>query len=142
MIRINSSLSVPDSELDWQFIRASGPGGQKVNKASTAVQLRFDALHSPSLPDEIKVRLLRLAGRRLSSKGVIVIDARRFRSQERNRQDALERLVNLLRRATARPRPRRRTKAAVAAKRRRLENKRRRGDLKRDRRKVAGQVDV
>jgi len=142
MIRINSSLSVPDSELDWQFIRASGPGGQKVNKASTAVQLRFDALHSPSLPDEIKVRLLRLAGRRLSSKGVIVIDARRFRSQERNRQDALERLVNLLRRATARPRPRKLTKPPVAAKRRRLENKRRRGDLKRDRRKVAGQVDV
>jgi ribosome-associated protein len=142
MIRINHNLSVPDSELEWQFIRASGPGGQKVNKASTAVQLRFNALHSASLPDEVRVRLLRLAGRRLSSKGVIVIDARRFRSQERNRQDALERLARLLRRATTPPKPRKPTRPSVAAKRRRLEDKRRRGDLKRIRRGVAGHTDA
>lgn len=129
-------IKIAEDELEWRFIRASGPGGQKVNKASTAVQLRFDALHSPSLTDEVRVRLLRLAGQRLNNKGVVVIEARRFRSQERNREDALDRLHRLLERALVRPKPRKPTRPSTAAKRRRLEAKRRRGELKRGRRLV------
>lgn len=133
MKRRQSGIKIAEDELEWRFIRASGPGGQKVNKASTAVQLRFDALHSPSLTDEVRVRLLRLAGQRLNNKGVVVIEARRFRSQERNREDALDRLYRLIERALVRPKPRKPTRPSTAAKRRRLEAKRRRGELKRGR---------
>jgi ribosome-associated protein len=131
MIRITESIAIDEREIHEEFIRASGPGGQHLNKASTAVKLRFDVVHSPSLPEELKDRLIRLAGRRITEQGVIVIDARRFRSQERNRQDARERLVALIRKAAERPKPRRKTRPTTASKKRRLEHKRRRGDMKR-----------
>ncbi len=137
MLKIANGLTIPDDELQWRFIRASGPGGQKVNKTSSAVQLRFDALHSPSLSDEVRVRLLRLAGQRLSSKGIVTIEARRFRSQERNRQDALDRLKRLIARASERPKRRKATRPNVAVKRRRLEAKRKRGEIKRTRGRIS-----
>ncbi len=135
MIRITPSIVIDEDEIQFEFIRASGPGGQKINKVATAVQLRFDASRSPSLPDDVRVRLVRLAGRRVNKEGVLVIDARRFRTQEQNRRDALERLIALIRRAAERPTPRRRTKPTLAAKTRRLEAKRRRGRIKRLREK-------
>src|SRR5690349_25111238 len=109
MIAITDTLALDDTEISESFIRASGPGGQNVNKVASAVQLRFDARRSPSLPPEVRERVERLAGQRLTQDGVIVITAQRFRSQERNRQDALARLVALLRRAATPPRPRRPT---------------------------------
>jgi ribosome-associated protein len=130
MIRINDHLSIEESELDESFIRSSGPGGQNVNKLATAVQLRFDVRHSPSLPHEVRVRLERLAGRRLTRDGVLVLTAQRHRTQERNRADALERLVELIRAAAVRPTPRRPTKPTFGSKVRRLEGKKRRGGVK------------
>ena len=133
MIPITDTLSLGEDELDFEFVRASGPGGQNVNKVSTAVQLRFDAADSPSLPAEVRARLLKLAGRRATEAGVIIIDARRYRTQERNRQDAVERLVALIRRATERPKPRRRTRPTAASRKRRIDEKKRRGAVKRRR---------
>lgn len=133
MIRITPSLSIDERELSFQFMRASGPGGQNVNKVETAVQLRFDAAASPSLPDDVRARLMRLAGARLTTAGEVVIEAKRFRTQERNRQDAIERLVELIRRAAEKPKPRVATKPTLASKRRRLEGKRLRGETKRGR---------
>jgi ribosome-associated protein len=130
MIRINDHLSIDEGELDESFIRASGPGGQNVNKLSTAVQLRFDVRHSPSLPHDVRARLERLAGRRLTRDGVLVITAQRHRTQERNRDDALARLVELIRTAAVRPTPRRPTKPTFSSKVRRLEGKKRRGGIK------------
>ena len=118
------------------FIAAAGPGGQNVNKVATAVKLRFDARASSSLPGDVKARLRRLAGRRMTEEGVLVIDARRHRTQERNRQDALDRFVELVRQATERPKRRRKTKPTLASKMRRLENKRQRSQTKRFRRGV------
>src|SRR5207342_3612528 len=115
MLEITPNLSIPDDELVERFVRSSGPGGQNVNKVATAVQLRFDAARSPSLPEGVRARLLRLAGRRATREGVIVIDAQRFRTQERNRADALERLLELVRQATVVPKPRRRTKPTRAS---------------------------
>jgi len=135
-IRITRSLAIDESEIQQEFIRASGPGGQKVNKVATAVQLRFDVRHSPSLPDDVRRRLTRLAGRRMNEEGVLVITARRFRTQERNRQDAMDRLIELIRRAAEEPKPRRKTKPPPESKRRRLEAKRRRAQTKRLRRPV------
>lgn len=123
-------ITIPESELAETFIRASGPGGQKVNKAASAVQLRFNVLNSPSLPDAVKARLVRLAGRRLTSDGVLVIEARRFRDQARNRADARERLAALIARAAKPARPRKKTRVPAAEKRKRLEEKRRRGETK------------
>ena len=137
MIRITRTIAIAERELEEHFIRASGPGGQNVNKVSTAVELRFDVAGSPSLPPDVKVRLMRLAGSRMTGEGVLVIDAQRFRSQERNRADARERLVELIRAATHVPKPRRATKPSKAAKEKRHEGKQRRAKVKRLRGKPA-----
>ncbi len=138
MIRITPSLAIAESEIEERFIRASGPGGQNVNKLASAVQLRFDAAHSPSLPDEVRARLIRLAGKRVNAAGVLVIEAKRYRSQARNRADALDRLTRLILRASERPLPRRQTKPGAAAKERRLEAKRQRARIKHTRAPVSG----
>ncbi len=130
LIPINCHLFLDESEIEESFIRASGPGGQNVNKVSSAVQLRFDLSGSRSLPEEVRERLARLAGRRLTRDGVIVIIAQRYRTQERNRQDALDRLVGLIRRAAVPPIPRRPTKPSRAAKERRLQAKAKRSAIK------------
>ena len=137
MIHITPAISIDEREIELDFIRSSGPGGQKVNKVATAVQLRFDVRHSPSLPDDLRQRLTRLAGKRLTDDGVLIIEARRFRTQEQNRQDAISRLVELTRRAARKPRSRRKTQPTAASKQRRLESKRRRSDTKRWRRPVS-----
>lgn len=134
MIRVTGRVTIDERELDEQFIRSSGPGGQNVNKVETAVQLRFDAARSPGLPDDIRARLMVLAGSRLTQEGVIVITAQRFRSQDRNRQDARERLFALIREAAVVPRTRRATRPTLASKVRRLDGKTKRGDVKRMRR--------
>jgi ribosome-associated protein len=134
MIRINARIAIDEREIGESFVRASGPGGQNVNKLSTAVQLRFDVRGSPSLPGDVKTRLERLAGTRLTRHGVLVITAQRHRTQARNRQDALDRLVDLIRRAATPPLPRRSTKPTRAARERRIEGKKHRGGIKRLRR--------
>ena len=130
MLRITRSIAVPEEEIVFDFIRASGPGGQNVNKVESAVQLRFAALASPSLPDDLKERLPALAGQRMTKDGVIVITARNFRTQERNRQDAIERLIGLLKQAAHRPKMRVATRPTLASKRRRLEGKTKRSGVK------------
>jgi ribosome-associated protein len=130
MIRINDRISIDESELEERFIRASGPGGQNVNKLASAVQLRFDVRGSRNLPDDVRARLERLAGRRLTRQGMLVIAAQRHRTQERNRQDALDRLIELIRRAAVAPVPRRATKPTAGARERRLQSKKRRGSIK------------
>ena len=136
MISITRTLAIDDKELREEFIRASGPGGQNVNKVATAVQLRFNARHSPSLPDDVRARLLRHAGRRVNADGEIIIEAARFRTQEQNRIDARERLLALIRQATVPPKTRRKTKPSRAAKVRRLEGKKHRGAVKQMRGRV------
>jgi ribosome-associated protein len=141
MIRITRNIAIDESEIEEEFVRASGPGGQNVNKVATAVVLRFDAAGSPSIPEDVLQRLKRLAGRRMTKDGVIVIRARRYRTQERNRKDAVDRLVKLIRRATERPRRRRPTKPTAAAREKRLRTKKRRSQTKRKRRRVTGSED-
>jgi ribosome-associated protein len=131
MIRITDSIAIDEREIEESFVRSTGPGGQNVNKLATAVQLRFDVRHSPSLLPAVRARLERLAGRRLTNEGVLLITAQRHRTQERNRQEARERLVDLIRRAAEPPKPRHATRPTVASKRRRLDTKTRRSRLKR-----------
>jgi len=136
MIRVSSKIMLDDNELHFRFVRSSGPGGQKVNKVATAVQLRFDVIRSPSLPPEIRERLLRIAGKKVTESGILIIQAQRFRTQERNRQDAIDRLATLIRRAAEIPKPRRKTITSLASRRRRIEAKQRRSRTKRMRRTI------
>ena len=130
MIRVTSTISIDEREIEESFIRSSGPDGQNVNKLATAVQLRFDVRRSPALPDDVRQRLERLAGRRLTRDGVLIITAQQYRTQERNRQDALDRLLQMIREAAVRPVPRRPTKPTAGSRKRRLEGKRRRSAIK------------
>lgn len=133
MIPVTGTIALDESELEFDFVHASGPGGQNVNKVATAVRLKFDVRRSPSLPEGVRARLERLAGRRLTQEGILVIAAQRFRSQARNREDAVERLAALIRQAAIPPVPRRPTKPTFGSRRRRLEAKSRRSGLKRNR---------
>ncbi len=137
MIEISDTIVLGEQEVRLEFVRSSGRGGQNVNKVATAVQLRFDVGRSPALPEDVRARLVRLAGRRMTAEGVLIIQARRFRTQERNRQDALERLVDLIRRAAAAPKVRRATAPPPVARARRIAAKRRRGVAKRLRQAVS-----
>ena len=136
MIKVTDTISLEDDELKLEFVQSSGPGGQNVNKLATAVQLRFDVRRSPSLPEEVRLRLARQAGKRLSEEGILIIEARRYRTQEHNRQDAIDRLVAMIRKATEKPKPRKKTRPTAESIQKRLEAKRRRGDTKSLRRKV------
>jgi ribosome-associated protein len=129
MLRITHAIAIDDNDLEISFVRASGPGGQNVNKLATAAQLRYDARRA-NLPPDMGERLVRLAGQRMTKDGVIVIHAQRYRTQERNRQDAIDRLVDLLRDAAVRPKPRRATRPTLGSKMRRLEGKKHRGNVK------------
>lgn len=136
MINITPGISIDDNEIHLTFVRASGPGGQNVNKVSTAVQLRFDVGNSPSLPGEVRVRLIRLAGRRITQDGILIIEARRHRTQDQNREDAIERLVDIICKATEKPKPRKKTRPSKAAKERRIVVKKQRGETKKMRMNV------
>jgi ribosome-associated protein len=133
MIEITPALQLDDRELQIDFVRASGPGGQNVNKVATAAQLRFDARAS-SLPEDVKARLIRLAGHRITSEGVLLIEARRFRTQEQNRADAIQRFVDLVRKALVEPKKRTKTKPTQASKEQRIQEKKRRAEIKKLRR--------
>lgn len=133
VIQITPDLAIDETEVQLNFVQATGPGGQNVNKVATTAQLRFDVAHSPSLPEDVRERLKHLAGRRLTGEGILLITARRFRSQEQNRQEAITRLAALLGQAAQKPKPRHRTKPSRAAKERRLTAKRRRSEIKKRR---------
>ena len=130
MIQITRNISIDEREIQEEFVRSSGPGGQNINKVATAVQLRFHVASSPSLPNDVRQRLIRLGGRRVTEDGLLIIDARRFRSQDRNRKDAIERLVKLIRSAAETPKPRLKTRPTLTSKRRRVQDKRLRGGVK------------
>jgi len=141
MIQVNENISLDENEIQEEFVRASGPGGQNVNRVATAVQLRFDILNSASLPEDVRRRLLRVGGSRVTREGILVIDARRFRTQEQNRSDARERLIGLVRKAAEKPKPRRKTKPTAASKRKRFQEKRRRSRIKQQRQPVDPALD-
>lgn len=134
MLHITETVAIDSNEIQEEFVRSSGPGGQNVNKVATAVQLRFDVAGSPSLTEDVRERLIRLAGKRMTREGVLVIQAQRFRTQEQNRRDAMERFVELVRAAATKPRNRHKTKPTLGSKERRLESKRRRSLIKAQRR--------
>lgn len=132
MLKITPSIIINDNELHFDYIRASGPGGQNVNKVATAAQLRFD-VRASSLPEEVKTRLLHLAGKRATNKGILLIEAKQFRTQEQNREDAIQRLIALIRKALVKPKARKKTKPTKAAREERLQTKKRRGEIKKSR---------
>ena len=135
MVDINIQNQIDENELEFSFIRAEGPGGQNINKVATAVQLRFDVWRSKSLPEEVKSRLITLAGKRVTQDGILVVEARRFRTQERNRKDAIARFNDLVHKAFEIPKARKRTKPSAASIEKRLQSKKQRGEQKRDRQK-------
>ncbi len=139
MIQITDNISLDEDELREEFVRASGHGGQNVNKVSTQAKLYFDVRHSPSLPEDVRTRLIRLAGKRMTGEGVLIISASRFRTQEQNREDARQRLIELIRQAAVPPRPRKKTRPTAASRERRLESKQRQSRLKGLRRSGANQ---
>jgi len=141
MIRITQTIAIDESELTLEFIRSSGPGGQNVNKVATAVQLRFDVAGSDSLPDDVRERLVRLAGKKMTDDGSLIITARRYRTQAANREDAIERLVALIKKAAAKQKPRKKTKPTQASRERRLQDKRHRSKIKRLRKDVPSDDD-
>jgi len=136
MLEITPTLAIDDSEISEEFVRASGPGGQNVNKVSSAVQLRFNVQNSPSLPDSVRQRLFQLAGNRITDEGELIIEAKRYRSQLQNREDARLQLADLIRQATIRPKTRHKTKPTAASQRKRLESKKQRSTTKQQRRQT------
>jgi ribosome-associated protein len=134
MIEIDNKIFIPESELQFNFIRSSGPGGQNVNKVSTAVQLRFDIINSPSLAEEVKVRLIAASGNKVTKEGILIIEAKRFRTQESNKQDALKRFTELIRKAERKPKKRITTKPSQESKKKRIEEKKKRSETKKLRR--------
>ena len=141
MIEITPQTSIDESELEFSFIRADGPGGQNVNKVATAAQMRFDVSHSDSLPEEVKARLVKLAGKRMTQEGVLVIEAKRFRTQEKNREDALARFRALVQKALEKPKPRKKTKPTQTSQEERLKEKKRRGEIKKTRARYSFEQD-
>ncbi len=136
MIPVTTNITLSDNEIKVSFTHASGPGGQNVNKVATAVKLTFDIVNSPSLPQDVKKRLQALGGRRVTKEGALIIDARRYRTQERNRQDAVDRLVSLVRNAASKPKPRKRTRPTRASREKRIQSKRNRSVVKQMRQAV------
>jgi len=134
MIEINNKIFIPETELQFNFIRSSGPGGQNVNKVSTAVQLRFDIINSPSLSDEVKRRLIVKSGNKVTKEGILIIEAKRFRTQESNKQDAIEKFTELIRKAGRKPKKRIKTKPSYKSKQKRIEEKKKRSETKKLRR--------
>lgn len=141
MIHVTHRIQIPEKEVELEFVRASGPGGQNVNKVATAVQLRFDVLHSPSLPEDVRERLVKLGGKRITESGVLIIDARRHRTQQANREDAIERFVELVRRAARKQKRRKPTRRTAASREERLAEKRRRSKLKKERGRPGSEED-
>jgi ribosome-associated protein len=141
MIQITDNIAIDEKEVQEEFIRSSGPGGQNINKVATAVQIRFDAANSPSLPDGVRQRLFTIAGKRINTEGMLVIVAKRYRTQKANREDAIERLVELISKAAQKPKVRRKTRATLTSKMRRLETKRRHALSKRLRQPVSEATD-
>ena len=140
-IQITSTLAIDPTDIKWEFIRASGPGGQNVNKVATAVQLRFDVRTFSALPEDARGRLAQLAGRRMTEDGVLILGAKRFRTQERNRQDAIQRLVKLIRKSLEKPKTRRKTRPSPASRQKRLDEKRHRSETKKSRQSIVDYKD-